>query len=91
MENSTEIPQKAKNRVTGCSSNPTPGHIPAKHSFKFERKIVLQKFIIITIITISCFLGLHLWYMEVPRLVVKFKLQLLAYSSHSNEQSELHL
>ena len=27
-----------------------------------------------------CFLGLHLWYVEVPRLGVKSELQLLAYA-----------
>ena len=27
MENSTEVPQKTKNRVAIWSSNPTPGHI----------------------------------------------------------------
>ena len=28
-----------------------------------------------------CFLGLHLWHMEVPRLGVKLELQLLAYTT----------
>ena len=30
MENSLEVPLKAKNRVTTWSSNPTPGHISRK-------------------------------------------------------------
>ena len=31
MENSTEVPQKTKNRVAIGSSNPSPGHIPRKN------------------------------------------------------------
>ena len=31
MENSMEVPQKTKNRVTICSSNPTLGHIPRQN------------------------------------------------------------
>ena len=31
MENSMEAPQKTKNRVTICSSNPTLGHIPRQN------------------------------------------------------------
>ena len=35
MENSTEVPYKAKNRVTMWSSNPTPRHNPReKHNLK---------------------------------------------------------
>ena len=30
MENSVEIPQKTKNRISIRSSNPAPGHIPIK-------------------------------------------------------------
>ena len=30
-ENSMEVPQKTKNRVTMLSSNPTPGHIPREN------------------------------------------------------------
>ena len=37
------------------------------------------------------FLGLCLLHMEVPRLGVQSELQLLAYHSHSNVGSELHL
>ena len=31
MENSVEIPQKTKNRISIRSSNPTPGHIPRQN------------------------------------------------------------
>ena len=37
MENSTEVPQKTKNRTTIGSSNPTPGH-PGK-----PEKTIIQK------------------------------------------------
>ena len=30
MENSMEVPQNTKNRVSIWSNNPTPGHIPDK-------------------------------------------------------------
>ena len=36
MENSMEVPQKAKNKTTTCSSNPTPGRIPGKN-YKSKR------------------------------------------------------
>ena len=32
MEYSVEIPQKTKNRITICSSNPTPGHTSRQNS-----------------------------------------------------------
>ena len=32
MENSMEVPQKTKNRITISSSNPTPGHITRQNS-----------------------------------------------------------
>ena len=35
----------------------------------------------INVYFIFCFLGLHLWHMEVPRLGVKLELQLLAYAT----------
>ena len=35
VENNTEVPQKAKNRITIWSSNPTPGHL--------SRHILVQK------------------------------------------------
>ena len=38
-----------------------------------------------------CILGPHLWHMEVPRLGVKSKLLLLAYTSHDNAESEPYL
>ena len=36
MENSMEVPQKTKDRVTIWSSNPTPGHI-SKENYKSKR------------------------------------------------------
>ena len=36
MENSMEVPQKTKNRITIQSSNPTPGHI-------YPDKTIIQK------------------------------------------------
>ena len=35
VENNTEVPQKAKNRITIWSSNPTPGHL--------SRQILVKK------------------------------------------------
>jgi len=40
---------------------------------------------------IFVFLGLHMRHMEVPRLGVELKLQLQAYTSHTNSGSEPHL
>ena len=42
-------------------------------------------------IYIYCFLGAHLWHMEVPRLGVKLELQLPAYTTaHSSAGSLTH-
>ena len=38
-----------------------------------------------------CFLGPHLWHMEVPRLEGESELQLLVYATHSNLGSKLRL
>ena len=54
-----------------------------KGSLKLNRKI--NNFIIIIIIIIFffffCFLGLHSWHMDVPKLGVELELQLLAYTT----------
>ena len=38
-----------------------------------------------------CFLGLHLWHMEVPRLGIKLDLQLLAYATATAMQGLSHV
>ena len=40
---------------------------------------------------IFCFLGLHLWHMEVPRLGIKLELQLLAYTTATAMQDPSHV
>ena len=38
-------------------------------------------FVFCLFVCLFCFLGLHLWHMEVPRLGIKLELQLLAYAA----------
>ena len=53
--------------------------------------MVKIKDLIFFFIFIFCFLGLHLWHMEVPRLGIELELQLLAYTTaHGNARSLTH-
>ena len=59
--------------------------------FKFNVKLIAIKHANFFCFVLFAFLGLHPQHMEVPRLGVKLELQLLAYHSHSNMESEPHL
>ena len=40
MENSMEVPSKAKNRVAIWSSNPTPGHVSGKYESSNSKRYI---------------------------------------------------
>ena len=53
--------------------------VPSEEWGRLDRQLRVFVFVFVCL---PCFLGSHLWHMEVPRLRVELELQLLAYATH---------